>query len=449
MLPVRRGGPGGLTSPPRANLLRLLVVGFAMLAIVLAMHAVHQRFGDPALNALLVTQGLLTLRAVQLAGRCDRRALWIILGVAVALRIGPWLDVPFLSTDAFRYVWDGRVQAAGINPYRYVPAAPELGFLRDAAIFPFINRADYAVTIYPPAAQLLFAFVGQLADSMLALKLVFTALEAVTALALLDLRRRVGQPPTRIVAYAWHPLAVWEIAGNGHVDGPMVALMVLGIWLVAVLRRPVLAAAVIAAAALMKPLAAIALPFTWRPWDWRAPAAAIGTVALLYLPYLSVGTGMFSFVPGYLREEKIESGQGFFVVEALSWLLGPQPWLQPLYLVLAAAILLLMMLRLSFATEEDTAARLRRLGWIAFAAIFIMSPGYPWYSLILLPFLVVAPTPALWAASIGCVLLYNEIHTDFYVPHWVRDGLYNLAMVAAALWSWRRPRAPFPQETRA
>ena len=50
---------------------------------------------------------------------------------------------PYLSTDIYRYVWDGRVQAAGINPYRYMPIAPELAHLRDAAIFPNINRADY------------------------------------------------------------------------------------------------------------------------------------------------------------------------------------------------------------------------------------------------------------------------------------------------------------------
>ena len=433
-----------MTPAPGHALVRLAIVGAASLVLVLLTRAMHQRFGDPALNALLVAQGLLAWRAVHLAeqlgehGGGQRRALWLILGVALALRLGPLLDVPFLSTDAFRYVWDGRVQAAGINPYRYVPAAPELASLRDAAIFPFINRADYAVTIYPPAAQLLFALIGQIGDSMLVLKLVFTAIEALAVVLLLDLLRRTGQPPTRIAAYAWHPLAVWEIAGNGHVDGPMVAVMVLGIWLVAVLRRPVAAAAAIAVAALMKPVAAIALPLAWRPWDWKAPAAAIGTVALLYVPYLSVGTGMFSFVGGYLREEKIESGQGFFLVEAAGWLLGPQPWLQPLYLATAAALLLALMLRLSFATEEDTAARLRRLGFIAFAAIFLLSPGYPWYSLILLPFLVVAATPALWAASIGCLLLYNEIHhTDLYVQHWVRDGIYNLAMLAGLALSLR------------
>ena len=66
------------------------------------------------------------------------------------MRLGLLFAEPYLSTDIYRYIWDGRVQAAGINPYRYMPIAPELSHLRDAAIFPNINRPDYAVTIYPP-----------------------------------------------------------------------------------------------------------------------------------------------------------------------------------------------------------------------------------------------------------------------------------------------------------
>ena len=67
---------------------------------------------------------------------------------------------PLLSSDIYRYVWDGRVQRAGINPYRYLPDAPQLAFLRDPAVFPNINRAEYAPTIYPPTAEALFALAA-------------------------------------------------------------------------------------------------------------------------------------------------------------------------------------------------------------------------------------------------------------------------------------------------
>ena len=75
---------------------------------------------------------------------CRRATIWLVLGVAVAMRVMTLVAPPLLSSDIYRYVWDGRVQLAGINPYRYVPDAPDLAFLRDDAVYPHINRADYA-----------------------------------------------------------------------------------------------------------------------------------------------------------------------------------------------------------------------------------------------------------------------------------------------------------------
>ncbi len=395
--------------------------------------------------ALAICHGLLVIWAAAVAMRADqRRALWLILLIAVCLRAALLFTAPQLSTDAYRYVWDGRVQGEGINPYRFLPAAPELAFLRDAAIYPFINRADYAITIYPPAAQMLFFLIGRIADGMVAMKLGFIAFEALTVAVLLDLLRRIGQPPARIVAYAWHPLAVWEIAGNAHIDAAMVALMSLGIWLVAVLRRPVTAAIVLAVAAMMKPIAALALPLAWRPWDWRAPAAAVATVALLYVPYLSVGTGMFSFVPGYMTEESIDSGDAFWLVWLVNSLFGTQPWARMAYLLAAAILLGVLALRLSFADEEPMPVRLRRLSWLVFAGVIALSPSYPWYYLCLVPFIVLFGNPALWAASIGCYLFYDEFHDDPVVEFWIRDGLMHLGIIAgllATLWARRAPRA--------
>lgn len=412
--------------------------------MVLAGPLLHRRAGDLAFNAIAVAHGLLVILAVQIAPKVEgRRALWIILGIGLVLRLALLFDLPSLSTDAFRYVWDGRVQGEGINPYRYLPAAPELAYLRDAVIYPWINRADYAITIYPPAAQMLFFLVGRIADGMVAMKLAFIGFEAVTVLVLLDLLRRIGQSTTRIVAYVWHPLALWEIAGNAHIDAAMLALMMLGVWIVAVLRRPVAAAAVLAIAAMMKPLAALALPFAWKPWDWRAPLVAVVTVALLYVPYLSVGTGMFSFVPGYIQEENIGSGDAFWVVWIVNSLFGPQAWAKPVYLLAAAALLATLALRLSFATEETTEQRLRRLSWLVFAGLIALSPGYPWYYLCILPFVVLFGSPPFWAATIGCYLLYDQYPDDPQVAFWVRDGLMHLAIVAGllAVW-WRSSRPP-------
>ena len=107
------------------------------------------------------------------------RALWLIFGVGIMLRIYVLLFDPLLSTDIFRYIWDGRVQAAGINPYRYFPAHDALAHLRDAVIFPRINRADYAVTIYPPVAEFFFLMVTRIGENVNVMRLALLGCEAV------------------------------------------------------------------------------------------------------------------------------------------------------------------------------------------------------------------------------------------------------------------------------
>ena len=65
----------------------------------------------------------------------------------------------------------------------------------------------------------------------------------------------------------------------------------------------------IALGVLVKPYVGPALASGWRPWDWKMPLAVIAAVALCYLPYLSVGSGVFGFLTkGYLTEEGIISG---------------------------------------------------------------------------------------------------------------------------------------------
>src|SRR5258707_730254 len=60
----------------------------------------------------------------------------LVLGGAVALQLAAGFAPPRSSDDMYRYVWDGRVQAAGIDPYRYPPGAPELAGQRDLGLWP-------------------------------------------------------------------------------------------------------------------------------------------------------------------------------------------------------------------------------------------------------------------------------------------------------------------------
>jgi len=118
-----------------------------------------------------VLQGIVWAAAAAVVTRSTDRPhpLAVILGTAILLRLLALSAPVFLSDDINRYIWDGRVQAAGINPYRYIPADPDLARLRDEAIYPNINRNNYAPTIYPPVAQMLFLLANRVGETVLAL----------------------------------------------------------------------------------------------------------------------------------------------------------------------------------------------------------------------------------------------------------------------------------------
>src|SRR6516162_4381715 len=126
-------------------------------------------------------------------------ALTLILVTAILLRLVALAAPVFLSDDINRYIWDGRVQAAGINPYRYIPTDPELELLRDTSIFPNINRNNYAPTIYPPIAQILFLTATGFGETVLTLKLFFVVVEAVGIVTLLNILRTAGRPREHIL----------------------------------------------------------------------------------------------------------------------------------------------------------------------------------------------------------------------------------------------------------
>jgi hypothetical protein len=436
------------TGPP----LRLALAGLGLIAAALIGTRIHPQLGDHPFMALFVAQGVLSLVAIRLAAAVEeRRALAIILGVAVVARLVLVFAPPTLSTDVFRYIWDGRVQAAGINPFRHVPAAPELAFLRDTAVWPNINRADYAVTIYPPAAQMLFLLAALLGDSVVAMKLVLVAAEAVTVAALIALLRHLRLPVTRVVAYAWHPLALWEIAGNAHIDGAMLAGMLLGLWLALARGQRAAGAAAIAAAALIKPFAALTLPAVWRPWDWRVPAVALATVVLFYLPYISVGAGVLGFLDGYLAEEGITTGGAFWITRMIDAVVGPNSWSHPLYLAVGVAVIGALMVAVAFRPAHDAQATLRRLYWLLFAFLFLLSPNLPWYWLLVLPFAVLFGHPSAWAATLAGVVLYDVAPDVPELAFVVRESLFNLAVLAGlAVHLLPRPApAPRPAEGRS
>ncbi len=384
--------------------------------------------------------GLLWLAAIPLVRRANlpRHTLWIVLTVAVTMRVLTFAAPPLLSSDMYRYVWDGRVQLAGINPYRYLPDAPELAFLRDDAVFPNINRADYAPTIYPPAAEALFALAAVIAPGIYGMKAMMTAFDVLAICALLRLLRLAGRDRAEVLIYAWLPLPIWEFAGNAHVDAAASGLLALALVLSAY-GRPVRTGIVLAAAALTKFLPVVVLPAFWRPRDWRLLLAFGLSIAVFYVPYIGIGWRVFGFLGGYLHEEHIVHGGGIFLLQTLDRVLPLPRWAAAAYGAVLLAVLAALAARFVFVTRLPDIPGLRAVLQARHAAVLgalllvALSPQYPWYFAWLAPFACLASLVSVYWLLIAAPLLMLGPREHLLIP----AAVYIPAAVLA-LFDFRR-----------
>ena len=217
-------------------------------------------YGWFAAAFVIYLAALAIVRRAEQARTSSWRALAWVAVIAAACRLIMVGATPTLSDDVYRYRWDGRVQLAGLDPYAAAPDDPSLQRLRDDD-FAHINF-PHLRTVYPPLAELAFRCGASLGRTVMSQKLVFVAAELMLALSLWSLLWRRGRSPLWIAAYAWHPLAMLEIAGSGHNDSLGMAWLWAG--LAAWEARSRLGAAVAWAAAFLSKFLSLALV----PWWW-------------------------------------------------------------------------------------------------------------------------------------------------------------------------------------
>jgi alpha-1,6-mannosyltransferase len=255
-----------------------------------------------------------------------RWTLALIFLVAFGARLVLIPQTPTISDDIYRYVWDGRIQASGINPYRYAPNDPAVASFRDRAIYPGINRKPVP-TIYPPVAQGVFRLIYALhPDSVAWTKLALTLLDLATMAILVILLIRAGLRPERVLLYAWHPLLILEVGHSGHIDVVAALFIVLALW-ARTANRSALSGVLFAGAALVKFYALVALPalIATPRRNFRLLVGLVATTVLAYLPFLSVGRRVFGFLPGYVKEEGIASGRRYYLLHQAEWLVNWLP----------------------------------------------------------------------------------------------------------------------------
>ncbi|HEY9374372.1 glycosyltransferase 87 family protein [Streptomyces sp.] len=392
----------------RARRIRPVVVTALLLAALASALAALLHGGARGVDFLAGYAGAWALFAVAVVAlwRVPARAVApLILAGAVVVTATGLAAEPRTSTDSYRYAWDGRVQAAGVSPYDHAPADRALEPLRDAWLFPEgaacerpdvtplapgdggctrINRPQVH-TIYPPIAEAWFLLVDAVSPADVrhkALQVSGALLSlAVTGLLLLVLRRRRGEARWAAL-WAWCPAVAVEAVNNAHVD---VLAVLFAVAALAVLpRRRVTGGVLLGLAITAKLLPALLLPGALSGVrSSRAALAALvpaaATVALLYLPYVLLSDGsVLGYLTGYTQEEGYTTpGDG--TRYALLRLLLPDAWAPAGALLALAAVAVLVVLK---GDPEDPAhGALLTTG----AAFLLLTPGYSWYALLLIP----------------------------------------------------------------
>lgn len=194
----------------------------------------------------------------------------ILLG-ALLLRLLVLPMQPSLSDDAWRYLWDGRLLLHGINPYLVTPADTWLARFHDD----LFRRQGYPTTntIYPPGAQIVFASSMAVSEAVGSEYLVgyyfykasILGLELLVVGMLLQALRLRGMPLRRAILYAWHPLPIIELTGQGHTDILWGAALVAGVlFLLRDQKGPALGALAAGASARLYPLGVMPLFLRYR-----------------------------------------------------------------------------------------------------------------------------------------------------------------------------------------
>ncbi len=336
------------------------------------------------------------------------------------------LRAPDLSDDLSRYVWDARVAASGISPYAHAPADPAV-----ADIAPDLRgrvaHADVR-TVYPPVAQAAFRAGLGLGLGAAGLKAVFAAAD----LSVVALLLAMGGPGAGYGAalYAFHPLAVTESAGQGHLDSLGIALLLAGFVYLA-REKPARGGVAFALSVLTKyvSLAAV-LPLARRGRLLFAVAAA-ATGAGLWIAATRAGVTPLGGLPDYATRWEFNSLaypalSGFFeradlashvkdAFIAIKSRMGDPAWMDALFpffydglLARAglAALLAAVLAVIGWRVRDMEAAAFASL-----AALLLASPTlHPWYLLWVLPFAARRREPAFLYLSFAVALSYALLY---------------------------------------
>ena len=334
--------------------------------------------------------------------------LWfIIFGVLFRIVLIP--SEPFLSDDIYRYLWDGKIIASGINPYKFAPVDIQLLQFRDQIIYPFINFPEIA-TSYPPVSQFMFLINQWLGGSVLSWKILLLFVEIILFLVIFRMVQHFKLNKFRILLYFYNPLLIIETYSSGHLEITGVLFFWIAVYLF--YKRYDWKSIIFFAMSIMTKFIPLVsgIPFLLNKF-FRKSALLMVICSILLLPFMFSGIlplpGLFS----YINRWEFNGGLYQLVISIINLLdIKEYQWMDVnfsghletfyfsyafFYKIFAAVILVAVFfdqMNKLRATSSFRSINFIQRGFILTAGFLLLMPTlHPWYLIWIIPFLVFIP----------------------------------------------------------
>lgn len=374
-----------------------------------------------------------------------------------------------LSTDYYRYLWQGRVSNAGQDNYALRPRDAGVEYANNQ-LFERLDWRD-ATSVYPPLAEMYFRLPAAIFDHpnlrainfniRLALsKLPNVFLFIVTGFLLYKITRR------KLAAFVWlaFPFLQFELINSAHVDVLSITLLLSAFY--ALRHNNALArmasGGLVAAAGMVKitPFVVI-LPvclYVWKKFSWRQSLLAFmgffGTSLVLIKPFIVNDFGLLRRIQFWLSGHEFSIGNPLYELTTKAFGGKAQTLLRVVTLSALVAVVFLMLKKNNL--KKFSYQKMLLFSSLLMLIPFISSPiVLPWYWIT--PFIVLFVAiglrpiivPDLIIIFIGTCLLVGQYFDRLVeMPKNVRQfvvnllGLlfYSLVIVYLYIVLYQRPR---------
>jgi alpha-1,6-mannosyltransferase len=380
---------------------------------------------------------------------------WIALAIFLRLLLLP--AIPILSDDFYRFIWDGRLLAAGENPFARLPgwymqpeAPPLPGITQE--LYMQLNSPNY-FTIYPPINQGIFALAaylspGSIQASVMVMRIFLLLAEGGTLFLLYKLLKAWLKPVQLLLLYALNPLVILEISGNLHFEGLMIFFLLLAIYCYhqyeSAGKKYLLSAT---AASMAAAVASKLLPLMFLPlWIRRLKTKKLFYlyelcalfIILLFFPLISreLAEGISSSIALYYQKFEFNAGLYYLIREAgyqlagfnIIWQAGP----------FLALLTLISIVAFSIHKKSSRLPLAQGMFWVYGIFLLFSLTVHPWYITPLLALSVFTPYrfPVLWSGLI--FLTYVAYQPGGVAENYLIVALEYGAVLFYMLWEIRQ-----------